>query len=95
MAWPPAWYTDSSGIVHLQGAAAQTSGSGSGANLIGTLPRAARPARAVYTIVSTFGGSYADLAIETDGTIRLIDPRSPAVKDYATFVSLEAISYRR
>jgi len=49
----------------------------------------------VYTIVSTFGGSYADLAIETDGTIRLIDPRSPAVKDYATFVSLEAISYRR
>jgi hypothetical protein len=91
---PPAWYKDSSGLVHLQGAASQTSATGTGANVIGTLPSTARPRQAVYTIVHTFNGTYADLAIEPNGTLALIDPRPPMVKDY-TFVSLESITYRR
>ena len=37
---------------------------------------------------------YADLAIEPNGALALIDPRPPMVKDY-TFVSLESITYRR
>jgi hypothetical protein len=90
----PAWYTDGSGIVHLQGAATQINNSGPGANLIGTLPRSARPDHNVFTVVHTFAGTYADLAIGTNGHIDLIDPRPPAAKDY-TFVSLESITYRR
>ena len=90
----PKWYADKSGIVHLEGAVRQTSSSGSGANLIGTLPAAARPAATVYTIVHTFSGTYADLAIESNGQLALIDPRPPMVKDY-TFVSLESLTYRR
>jgi hypothetical protein len=91
---PPAWYTDRSGVVHLQGAVKQTSSTGTGARLIGTLPAAARPSHAVFAIVHTFNGTYADLAIGTDGTLQLIDPRPPLVTDY-TFVSLESITYRR
>lgn len=90
----PRWYADKSGIVHLEGAVRQTSSSGPGANLIGTLPAAARPAATVYTIVHTFSGTYADLAIEANGQLALIDPRPPMVKDY-TFVSLESLTYRR
>ena len=88
----PAWYKDTSGDVHLQGAAAQTSTSGPGANTIGILPPAARPDRDVYTIVHTFNGTYADLEVATNGQLNLISPRPPAVTDY-TFVSLEGISY--
>jgi hypothetical protein len=91
---PPAWYKDSSGIVHLQGAVTQTSVSGTTPNLIGTLPAAAAPRHSVYTIVHTFNGTYADLSIGPNGQISLIDPRSPMVKDY-TFASLEGITYRR
>jgi len=87
------WFADSSGVVHLQGAVTQISG-GPNANLIGTLPPAARPARNLFTIVQIFGGNYADLAIETTGQIALIDPRPPAAKDYSA-VSLESITYRR
>jgi len=90
----PAWYTDRSGIVHLQGAVSQTSAAGSGADLIGTLPAAARPSTAVYTIVHTFGGTSAGLEISTAGQILILQPPSPAVTDLS-FVSLEAISYRR
>jgi hypothetical protein len=90
----PRWYTDGSGIVHLQGAATQINNTGPGANLIGTLPLSARPNHNVFTIVHTFAGTYADLAIGTNGHIDLINPRPPAVKDY-TFVSLEGITYRR
>ncbi len=89
----PAWYKDASGVIHLQGAATQVNNTGPGANLLGTLPKAARPASDVYTIVHTFNGTYADLAIETSGQIDLIAPRSPAVQDYS-FVSLESITYR-
>jgi hypothetical protein len=53
----PAWYTDGSGVVHLQGAAHQISTSGFGPNVIGTLPPAARPALAVFTVVPTFAGT--------------------------------------
>ena len=87
----PAWYKDASGIVHLVGAAKQTNAS---SNVIGTLPTAARPTRTVYTIVHTFNGTYADLAITPTGEIQVINPRPPAVKDY-TFVSLECITFQQ
>jgi hypothetical protein len=90
---PAVWFTDGSGVVHLQGAVAQTSSSGSGANLIGTLPAAARPAETVYTVVLTTDG-YADLAVESNGQLALINPRPPEGTSYS-FVSLESISYRR
>jgi hypothetical protein len=89
----PAWYKDSSGVIHLQGAVTQTSSSGLGASVIGALPAAARPAANVYTIVHTFNGTYADLVIQSNGQIGLISPRQPAIQDYS-FVSLEGISYR-
>ena len=90
----PAWYKDSSGVVHLQGAVAQTSASGTGANQIGLLPPGAAPTHFVYTIVHTLNGTYADLAIEPNGEIDLIDPRPPMVMDFG-FVSLEGVTYRR
>jgi hypothetical protein len=89
----PAW-TTADGIVHLLGAAKQTTGTGSKPNLLGTLPLAARPTRNVFTIVHTFNGTYADIAIQSNGQIGLINPRPPAVKDYS-FVSLEGISYQQ
>jgi hypothetical protein len=72
----------------------QTSSAGPGANVIATLPEAARPGSTVYTIVHTFNGTYADLAIQPNGDIDLISPRAPLVSDYS-FVSLESVSYRR
>jgi hypothetical protein len=89
----PAWYKDSSGVIHLQGAVTQTDSTGPGANLIGTLPRAARPHSNIFTIVHTASGTYADLFVLTNGHIGLIDPPPPLVKDYS-FVSLESITYR-
>jgi hypothetical protein len=86
----PEWYTDGSGIVHLQGAVRQSSTEGQ-ANLIGTLPLEARPTHNVFTIVHTGSGTYADLAIDTDGTINLL----PSFNTNTTFVSLEGISYRQ
>jgi hypothetical protein len=92
------WYKETGlvdpDVVHLQGAVKQTSASGSNANLIGTLPPAASPSRVVYAVVHTFNGTYADIAIEPNGQIWLIDPRPPAVKDYS-FVSLESITYEQ
>ncbi len=76
----PGWYKDAFGIVHLVGAAKQINASGSNANLLGTLPLAASPKRTVYTIVHTFNGTYADIAIEPNGQIDLIDPRTPPSK---------------
>jgi hypothetical protein len=89
----PAWYKDRSGVVHLQGALTQISSAGAGANTLGTLPPAARPAHNVFTIVHTFAGTYADLEVASNGMLNLIAPRPPAVRDY-TFVSLEGITYR-
>jgi hypothetical protein len=94
----PRWYKEvgfvDPDVVHLQGAAKQTSATGSDPNLLGTLPPAASPDRVVYTIVHTFDGTYADIAIAPNGQISLIDPRPPAVKDYS-FVSLEGITYEQ
>jgi hypothetical protein len=86
----PEWYTDGSGVVHLEGAVSQFS-SGGNANLIGTLPPAARPSRTVYTIVHTLAGTYADLSIGSDGSINLL----PSSNTNPAFVSLEGISYRQ
>ena len=91
---PPAWYKDSSGVIHLQGAVRQTSTSGTSPNLIGTLPATVAPTHDVFTIVHTFAGTYADVGITPSGQIDLIDPRPPMVKDY-TFASLEGITYHR
>ncbi len=89
----PGWYADKSGIIHLQGAARQIGTSGK-ANLLGTLPKAARPSRNLYFIVHTWSGTYADLAVNANGSIVLIGARSPEITDY-TFVSLEGITYKR
>jgi hypothetical protein len=89
----PAWELDAFGVMHLSGAVAQTSASGPRANVIGTLPSAARPHRTVYTIVHTFAGTYADLAIQPTGQIDVIGPRPPAVSDLR-FLSLEGINYQ-
>jgi hypothetical protein len=88
----PSWWKDPDGIVHLTGGLTLKQ---SGSSLVGTLPPEASPFRTVYTIVHTFAGTYADLAITPgpQGQIFLIGPRPPAVQDY-TFVSLEGITYQ-
>jgi hypothetical protein len=64
-------------------------------NVLGTIVGGASlPNRVVYTIVHTFNGTYADVAINPNGQIGLIDPKPPAVKDYS-FVSLECITYQQ
>jgi len=90
----PGWYIDGSGIVHLQGAAKRFSSAGSSANVLGTLPPAARPSRNVYVVVHTWAGTYADVGIGKNGQIDMIGARPPAVTDY-TFVSLEGITFKR
>jgi hypothetical protein len=89
----PQVYEDNASIIHLEGAVLQTSG-GTDANLIGVLPQWALPHRTVYTIVHTFSGTYADLAIQPNGQVWVIDPRSPAVQDLR-FLSLEGITYQQ
>ena len=87
----PGWYMDGSFDVHLQGAVTQTSPAAS--TVLGTVVDGGAPQnRVIYTIVHTFSGTYADVAINPNGQIGLIDPRPPMVKDY-TFVSLECITY--
>jgi hypothetical protein len=94
----PRWYKETGfvdpDVVHLQGAAKQISTTGSDRNLLGTLPPAASPDRIVYSIVHTSNGTYADIAIQPNGQISLINPRPPAVQDYS-FVSLEGITYEQ
>lgn len=90
----PAWFKDGSGIIHLEGAARQTIPLGPTPNFLGRLPIGARPARSVYTIVNTSDGLYADVAILPDGSISLIDPRPPFLRDYHLYVSLESISFQ-
>jgi hypothetical protein len=89
----PGWYTDRSGVVHLQGAARQYTAAGTIANLVGTLPAAVRPSRTVYTIVHTFGGTYADLAINPKGQILEIG-ESPGASNLS-FLSLEGVTFQR
>lgn len=90
---PPSWYTDGSGLVHLQGAVHQTTPAGQHPNLVGYLPAAAAPAHPVFFAVHTFLGTYADLTIAPSGAITLTNPPPPLVTDY-TLVSLESIVYR-
>ena len=90
----PQWYTDNSGVVHLEGAVAQFSPTNTNNNLIGTLPAAASPSRTVYTVTHTLSGTYTDIAITPQGQIFAIASRSPAVTDWG-FVSLEGITYRQ
>ncbi|MGO9973873.1 MAG: hypothetical protein ACLP01_13920 [Solirubrobacteraceae bacterium] len=74
----PGWYKDSFGLVHLEGAAKQTSASGGlSAITLGTLPKAARPARDLYFMAHTFDGTYAVIQIDTDGTILVDRPAAP------------------
>lgn len=89
----PSVWVDGSGIVHLEGAVTQTSGQGTGADVLGTLPPAFRPNHNVFLVTHTFAGTYADLGISAStGQITLTGARGPAVQDYR-FVSLEDISY--
>jgi hypothetical protein len=92
------WYKETGlvdpDVVHLQGGVTQTSSQGADANLIGTLSPAASPDRTVFAIVATNNGTYADIAVLPNGQIVLINPRSPAVKDFS-FVSLECITYQQ
>jgi hypothetical protein len=88
----PAWFRDTSGLIHLEGAVGQANTTGP--SLIGTLPAAATPRHDVYTIVHTLAGTYADLDITRRGQIRRINPPSALVTD-ERFVSLESIVYRR
>ncbi|MBV9335840.1 MAG: hypothetical protein JO243_08085 [Solirubrobacterales bacterium] len=88
----PGWYKDAFGIVHLEGAVSQLVNPG-GPTLITTLPPAARPNRSVFEIVHTFGGTYADISIDTQGRVGIIAPRPPEKFD-PSFVSLEGISYQ-
>jgi hypothetical protein len=90
----PGWYLDAAGVIHLQGAATQTSSLGPNANVIAVLPAVARPARKVYTVVHTRFGTYADLAILPTGEIYAVGPRPSAVQDFR-FLSLEGITYQR
>jgi hypothetical protein len=88
------WIQDSSGTVHLMGAAKQVTSSAGDPNLLGTLDPSARPGRDVYTIAHSLNGTCVDLVINTNGEIRVIASRWPAVTDYG-FVSLESISYHK
>ena len=80
-------------VDHLFGHVRLLSG-GSGADLVGTISQSqyCRPPHTVYTIVHTFGGTYADLSITPDGQIRVIGPMAPAVENYS-FLSLDGITY--
>jgi hypothetical protein len=94
----PSAHIDLSGVVHLVGAVARTSGTepdetGTGAKLVGTVPAVARPRRNVYQIVHTNSGTYANVVITTAGHIRIIGPRPPMVTDLS-FVSLDGLSYQ-
>lgn len=85
------WYDDAFGIVHLQGAVSQPVSGGS--TLIGTLPAVARPNRAVFAIVHTYAGTYADLEIAPNGQITVIAPRAPE-RENLVYVSLEGVTYQ-
>ncbi len=80
---------DSLGVVHLQGAAAQVTATGGDPLLLGTLPTTASPSHTVYTIVHTYGGTYADLSIAPNGQIRVL----PSNNSNLSFVSLEGVNF--
>ena len=79
--------------MHLFGHARLVSGGGGSDVVTSVLCPSCRPTHIVYTIVHTFGGTYADLSIDTSGVIRVIGPRPPAAADYS-FLSLDGITYQ-
>jgi hypothetical protein len=86
-------YEDTSGIVHLEGGLVQTSCcSAAGAVVAQVQNPSADPAWNVFELVHTNFGTYADVEIETDGTIHVIPPRAPAATDFG-FLSLEGITF--
>jgi hypothetical protein len=91
---PPAWTQPvAGGPVYLEGIVKPGDfDDGPSPDIIGWLPEPIWPSHVVYTIVNANGGSYADLAIQTDGAIQLINPRPPAVPNNNS-VSLEGVSY--
>ena len=90
-AGPPGWYQDAFGIIHLEGAVSQTTPGGP--QLVTTLPPAARPNRNVFVTVHTLAGTYANLAILSNGQVSVISPDPKFTKDLG-FVSLENITYQ-
>jgi hypothetical protein len=89
----PSWYQDASGVIHLQGAVRQVTGPALTANVLGTLPAGTYPAANLSFMVHSFDGTYAQVAISTDGAIDVVPPAGPAIQDFS-FISLEGISYR-
>jgi hypothetical protein len=83
---------DSAGIVHLGGGIVQTSCCTSPGDAIAQLDPSLAPSWNVFEIVHTLGGTYADVEIQTDGSIRVIPPRSPAITNFG-FLSLEGLTY--
>jgi hypothetical protein len=84
----PSWAQDSDGTVHLSGGVEPN---GSPTDFIGWVPPSVAPANPVFTIVHTLNGGYADVAIETDGHIFLMEPHSPTID--TGFISLDSITY--
>jgi len=92
---PPGWVEDGAGIIHLQGQVTQTSATGANANVILTLPRVIAPSRAIFTIVVTAGGRYADIAILPTGQVVIAAPnRPPAGPLDLAELSLDSITYQ-
>jgi hypothetical protein len=90
----PGWFEDGAGIVHLQGEVSQISSRGPTAGLILALPRVIAPNRAIFTIVITADGAYADVAILPTGQVVIAFPdRLPATNDLA-YLSLDSITYQ-
>jgi hypothetical protein len=85
----PGWYIDNSNVVHLKGAARQIFQSG---NPEPGGDAAVRAGAGHLHDRHTFGGTYADLDIGSDGEIRLIGPKPPAQADYS-FVSLDGVTF--
>lgn len=90
-AGPPGWYQDAFGLIHLEGAVTQTTPGGP--QLVTTLPPAARPNRNVFLTVHTSFGTFANLAILSNGQVGVISPNPRFTKDLS-FVSLEGITYQ-
>jgi hypothetical protein len=79
----PAYSKDAQGYVHLQGAAARSSGT---SGIIGTLPPGFRPSSLVYLTVYTAFDHLGTIVIDESGNINY---RSGEV----SFVSLEGVSF--
>jgi hypothetical protein len=64
-------------------------------DLIGTLDSAAAPTANVYTTVHTGSGTYADLAILTNGQILLMRAQGAPAQTNSDYVSLDSITFQQ